>query len=28
VTAPQKEIPLKVKRFIEFASEKLALNFK
>lgn len=27
VTAPQKEIPLKVKRFMDFAIEKLALNF-
>ena len=28
LTAPQKEIPLKVKRFMDFASEKLASNFK
>jgi DNA-binding transcriptional LysR family regulator len=27
LTAPQKEIPLKVKKFIEFASEMLASNF-
>ena len=27
VTAPQKEIPLKVKRFMEFASNKLASHF-
>lgn len=27
LTAPQKKIPLKVKKFIEFASEKLTTNF-
>lgn len=27
LTAPQKEIPLKVKKFIDFASEKLAIDF-
>ena len=27
VTAPQKKMPLKVKRFMDFASEKLALSF-